>query len=534
MSIPSGPDWLFLQNGKIGLNAFREDTKIAVFARIIMPSSTPEETSDSSIKKIKRNWLEVTTLVYLLAPHFLFFVGWIRDFWALLACFSLSVILFIAIHSYLQGSYDDKNNVSIRPTITALLVCLAIALALASLSGAGGVGGARQDWIKHYAILKDLMIQHWPVSWDIGSSGDCRLVYYLGYYLVPSFIGKFTGWAAANACLFSSTVIGVWLTLAWYCRLSGCKSAYSAFWISTLFVLSGGWDLIGHIIEAGLPFHIRDLFESWSPVGIYDSNTNGLFWAPQHSIGGWLVTALTLDQYYLKRKEASVVVPLVAALCWTPFAAIGLFPFSLMTFAKNRNINLSKTISIILSLFILVLFATYYGSLSKPPTWLFSPSKPTWWLDYITFFFLEVGVYLILLGSLWKIQGKECETDFNLVLVLSITLLVIPFFSVGVNNDFVLRASIPSLFTMRVLIGQALLYLARRQQKKIMIMFLFVISLGAIVPLMDISRSIRFWQYSVPELESVKSVPNCTRYSNFYLGDRKKGSFFFRYFARDP
>lgn len=500
-------------------------------------------------------WLETATLVYLFAPHFLFFAGWLNIFWAVTASLALAVVLFLALRSYLL---EPEGGKLLRPTKVTVVVCLIIAIACSSLTGAGGVGALRPDWKKHNAVFKDLIVHEWPVAWpEIGPEkevGDFRLVYYLAYYIAPAFVGKWLSWQGANIALYVSTLIGVWLSLIWFSRLSGCKSAYSAFWLCMFFVLAGGWDVVGHLWRFGWPFELQDLFETWSPVGNYKATIGSLVWAPQHTLGGWLPTFLALDQYFSRRRGIPVVMPLLAALLWTPFAAVGLLPFCLLTavsFMPGRNevqsqtlaakmrlawgLALPQLIAAAASLLLLLIIGSYYASLAKPPP----PEVPrldfAWVLSFLVFFGLKVGIYLTLIGTVYGIKDRLDDVfDMRLIVVFTAALLFIPLVRVGESNDFVMRVSIPVLLAMRVLLGQIVLRLARLKEKKRLAVFLLVSAVGAVVPLMEIARSIKYGQFACPDYNSVPPVHLCTRLRHYYIGDAGRDTMFFTVFSKKP
>jgi len=67
--------------------------------------------------------------------------------------------------------------------------------------------------------------------------------------------------------------------------------------------------------------------------------------------------------------------------------------------------------------------------------------------SFILFFFLEVGIYLVLL---WTEKRKD-----PLYYVCWISLLFIPYFHVGVSNDFCMRVSVPGVFLVMLYCNEA-------------------------------------------------------------------------------
>lgn len=190
--------------------------------------------------------LEVITITYLFFPQIIFFLGWLKLFWAIYLTFLLGLLL---IPSF-QMSIKDHSLILNKSFVFRALITLLAAIAYTSLSGAGGWGFQLSDWIKHNAVLKDLIQHTWPVAWSQVPQeprvGDYRLIYYLAYYLPSALIGKLISWQAANLALFLWTALGVWLSLLWFTKLSRARKSLTLILIVAYFILAGGLDSVGY------------------------------------------------------------------------------------------------------------------------------------------------------------------------------------------------------------------------------------------------------------------------------------------------
>lgn len=108
----------------------------------------------------------------------------------------------------------------------------------------GGWGPLDSDWLKHNAILRDLITESWPVIYDV-SGHKIMLTYYTAYQLPAAVVGKLLGWQAANHVLFAYTTIGFCLSALWVWVLTGG----GRWWIIMIFLAFSGMDFIGRIIS---------------------------------------------------------------------------------------------------------------------------------------------------------------------------------------------------------------------------------------------------------------------------------------------
>jgi hypothetical protein len=131
------------------------------------------------------------------------------------------------------------------------------------------------------------------------------------------------------------------------------------------------------------------------------------------------------------------------------------------------------------------------------------------------------------------------------------SLLLIPFFRVGVSQDFCMRVSIPALFMIQIMVQQTLLgksekelesrlpehsgkrQMTGREKKIIRIALVVSLIIGAVVPLQEMSRSVNYTlpPYNMTWADTIKTLNiDMKSYENF-LGP-VTDNMFYEYLAR--
>jgi len=423
--------------------------------------------------------LMISSLLYLSLPYALFFVGWLKWYFALAGIGFLLLPLF----AHLDGRKSSPGTVEMEgpehPKIRLyhVIVLILLSLIVMSISGVGGYGYQDTDWFKHNTILKDLIDRPWPVSYSIGG-GEVPLVYYLAYYLPAALAGKLWGWQIANHFLFIWSFLGLVLAFMWFMKLNR-RAALSAL---VMFILFSGLDVIGQWLitpavaairpEAGN--YIRwDHIENWSIGWQYSSNITLLFWVPHQALAGWITAGLFGYVYFQDPERVNYLLYISLALLWSPFVALGLVPFCLADIIACKGQLLQRlrrylTISNICGLALLMIVGLFFSSKLYDISPLLTGEIPHGFrLSFakdsqakiigiglmLAFFLLEFGFY----GILVFIANKKWKGRSRVLFMITILiLLLLPLYSFGEANDLAMRASIPALFILAVYISRAL------------------------------------------------------------------------------
>jgi len=419
--------------------------------------------------------LSAATLIYLAIPFVVFFVGWLR--WPL--AILMTILLGAAVWTAVRQLLPDRPSVNFREFVPGTAVNCAVAFAglvfLLYISGVSGFGFQTLDWQKHFAIVNDLARNPWPVLYPANDSWPVAryLTYYFAYYLPAASVASWVGPLAGDITLFLWTFLGVWLSCLWVSRLCG---SYSWLVWAVWFGL-GGMDVIGILLRSTVADYTPIRIDGWwAGFGVFAANTELLLWVPQHLVGGWLTTGLILwhgehwcDSVRGPTQTDLPVFPiclLTAALStlWSPFVTVGLAPFVILIawrrglpalvrqVARNSLVTAGAAATGLLS-------AIFLSSVSReavPSGWSFLHGSWKFWLMKAAFVcLLNFGIQAALVLSLLRLRHAK-DSSRTWVWVAAITLTLIPLYSAGAYNDFMMRVSIPALFVVHVMMLRTL------------------------------------------------------------------------------
>ncbi|HEX3047724.1 MAG TPA: hypothetical protein VHY08_23430 [Bacillota bacterium] len=465
------------------------------------------------LKKLDK-FLVALTYSYLVLPVALFALGWLKLPFAII----LTILLIYAVVKATKDLTPPSIEISNPVKFLSLKIILALAITLAIifwvyLSGIGGFTFQNEDHELRNAMLRDLTDFSWPVEYDYSAQPDTfemaghkgALVYYFIYWLPAALFGKVLGgWAGANLFLFIWTVLGVLLCFYWFSRNFKRISAL----LLLLFIFWSGLDAAGWV-ERGRPLTLGTHLEWWADIFQYSSNTTCLFWVFNQTVVPWLIVMLLVNR--LPKKQ--VLFTYALCLPYGPFSFIGLAPFvayyilsgpdARKIFSRKPivdlkalwyNIKLAFSVSNLLIAPVIVgiflLFFRNPGSLFGVNfLWapLFNYKETFKHMDFVFTYFLfcllEFGIYAFL------IRGKFKKDPVFWIIVFS--LLVIPSFYMGINNDFAMRVSIPGLTFLMIYVAKFLAEPSQRGLKYQILKFTLIgfLLIGAITPFNEIYRS---------------------------------------------
>lgn len=349
-----------------------------------------------------------------------------------------------------------------------LAVCAAVAMAVLLLGGEGRLTYANTDWQVRLAVLRDLTVNPWPFAYDV-AGGPMVLRAPLGMYLGPALTGDVHAaeWAMwAQNSLLLTLVLAAGSTL-----FEGGRAKAVALGV---FLGFSGMDIVGQAL-AGQPLTLH--LEQWAGFQ-FSAPVTQMFWVPQHGLAGWIFAAAYLAWRRGKapRLLLAVMMPFLPLL--SPLAAIGCVPFALHAYGRSllsRDIlwAASAAGAALPGLAYLVVAGDSVGA-SATPLPLHS---------YPIFILLEIGAYLLAL----RLRPSSGAYGAATAWIVVASLLLIPFGRVGGGMDFAMRASIPALAILAVLIAEILVQPAKGPAR---LVALCALTIGLATPIGEIARAI--------------------------------------------
>jgi len=490
---------------------------------------------------IKYKYIDTLSLLFLEIPFFLFLC-----YWTNLYIGGIAGILMFILHFY---QWRKVSNESLQIKISFIILILSFCLIWVFWSGIGGYFFQSSDHGARNAIYYDLLNFKWPVIYENGR----YLNYYFGYWLIPAFITKALKnlflidlWIVGEFILYVYTVIYVFIIILQVIRrniitkkniiiILICLIFFSGLDICGLLVkliLKGEFHFINEIINWwNFNESIFNHIEWWANRWQYSSNTTQLFWVFNQALPAWLSTLIILNRNDLKQDLYIGVLTLFLA----PFPACGLILISVGKILINRN-NFKKQVTSVISKenFISILFFIFISIFYLGNRRIETGTEENLF-SIIKFHNLELKDYILLTlhllfevllffpiikNSKYKTQGYVCLAY----------LLILPFINFRGSYDFQMRSSIPELFFIMLILIEQLTDFKNRS-KKIKNLVGIVLILGAITPLVEFTRGVKYMhlygKMSNPD-NSVKSFYNIN--DKNFVGKNFKNSEFYKYF----
>ncbi|MBI1816867.1 MAG: hypothetical protein HYR72_17955 [Deltaproteobacteria bacterium] len=446
-----------------------------------------------------RRVVGLTSIAYIALPVALWMLGWLAPLFALIGIAALCTGTGLLASQIAASARRDKDGRRIsRWEIAAVSIVVCIVI---GLTGAGGFGVQTDDWLKHNAILSDLINQPWPVAYRT-SAGPIALVYYVAYYLPAALVGKLCGWTAANLVLYGWTVLGGVLTVLWLVVLSRAPV-----WLCLLgFTFFSGLDAIGGWLRAAVSgaetwtsWTNNLQLEWWEGHWIIPGNLSLIAYVPQQALGGWLLTCLMIDGLRERTNRLPCVLIVALALMWSPYVAIGLGVLSVLSIVASGarirtlaagQLSLANLSGVIVGVICAVYFAARSAPVALADAYVSPPSAfergafavglhemppLKFALHYASSMLLEFGMLASLLALVYRRRPGERQ----ILVASTVTLLALPFFHHGHFNDLVMRVSIPPLFALLVL---TLTALATAPSRAIRFSLIALLTIGALHP----------------------------------------------------
>ena len=467
---------------------------------------------------------------YIGLPILIFIMGWIRWYIAIPVCCVILFSFFLCLRkpgaSLPEVQKKDK---------TIIILSVGIIIGWVLFSGIGGFSFQTDDHPWRNEIFRQLVEKDWPVVSDAGQNPRF-LCYYIGFWMPAALFGKLFGLSAGF--IFQSVwailgVILVWLKLSEYLKRWSLASLL-------VFILFSGLDLLGMALKGQNIFALKwqHEIEWWTSIQ-FSSHTTQLYWVFNQSIYGWLITLMILNE----KKNENLILFWSCGVLTCTFPFVGMIPFlaykvfrkpigtSFKELFSVQNIAGGGLIGIISGIYLLgntsagsagVGTGTFTGTAAQE---LSASGQPflIFLGDILLFLAVEVLLYFILI---FRFHRKN-----PLYYIALGTLILCPLIRIGGGSDFCMRASIPALLVLCLMVTECLMD-SWKKHKVRFIALMVVFLIGAITPIHELARgvfqTIDYYRIGRPFMLYTKS--DLLQANNF--SSSTEGNWFYTYLAK--
>ncbi len=499
--------------------------------------------------------------LYLALPVIIFMLTWIKPLIGIPAALLIAGALLLAV----KNKSCCENSMFSRKTI---LITIGIAFVWCFFAGQGGFWYQSTDHAYRNAIFRDLIYNSWPVVFE---KYDALLNYYIGYWLVPALFGKVVlfisdnvaiAWLTARIALLLWSIISITLCFFLLVNVLQIKSQKKLFLAVLFFILFSGLDIVGIYLTKGTAgMHL----EWWAKRYQYSSFTTCLFWVFNQAVPAWIATLLLLSdrrvenfafcglcifitspiplvgllpiyvvigiQELIKSKEKIVIIRKIFSL-QNLVACLVIFPICLVYYSNNSAIQrdapvVNKTMTVEKN------NNAQTQSFSARPVQekrsllkiLIKKAKTA--VKFGTFYMLEAGVFLVLLLR----KHKKNILFWCLV----IELFIIPFIHINTGADFAMRASIPPLVVLMVMVLEDFLDCLKKKNV-VFIVYCIIMAFAVITPGIEFYRGVyevyKNKKFADDRIFSIEETVTYNHPRNNFISYDYSKSLFYKYLAR--
>ena len=408
------------------------------------------------------------------------------------------------------------------------------------------------------SIFNIMVESRWPVinheilqGSPLGKQGASAagLVYYIGFWLPSALVGKVLGLRAGYYAQAVWAVLGIVLVYYLICVLLKRVAVWPLF----IFVFFSGLDILGIFLTAQDPatFECKWHLEWWGTPYQYSSMTTQLFWVFNQSIPAWVCTMMA----YMQKNNRNIVFILACSMLCSTFPFVGLLLLALFFCLSRkydemeavRTAGTREKIRVYISCIIkdtctlqnvagggligitsfLYLTCNYSGAYIMGEN-IKGPEFDNSLAKLILFLIVEIGVYVALIYK----YNKENKMFYFIVLCLSI----IPPVKVGYSTDFCMRASIPALLLLTVLVIKTLAESWEKRDYRVFAGLILVLVLGSATPALEFRRTFgeTFRRIKEGEIVYEEDSDPIKLLSGGNFSGSVDDSFFFQHFVKEP
>jgi hypothetical protein len=316
-------------------------------------------------------------------------------------------------------------------------------------------------------------------------------------------------------------------------------------WPFMIFLFFSGLDIIGYTAASNGFEHLTLIshIEWWAGEYQYSSIITQLFWVFNQAIPTWCITILL----FLQKNSKNAVYLLALSMLSSTLPFIGMIPYVIYIAIKKSGVyihNLSNSnifyaikkivkevcsLQNILGGGIIGIISFLYLKGNSAGQYIDSIANEinlANFLIYYLFCFLEVGIYL---SIIYKYQNKS-----GLYYFIGVSLLIIPIIKIGTSADFCMRASIPAMVILILLIIDTIIKAKEKRDIVTIVRIIVILLIGSVTPVLEINRTVYETYSSIKEIGKIDNdeVDRKNIYTELNFSGVIKDNIFFEIFVK--
>ncbi|CAG5009477.1 hypothetical protein DYBT9275_04508 [Dyadobacter sp. CECT 9275] len=399
--------------------------------------------------------LTAVTLAYISLPTFLFLFLWLKFYIAVCAVAALLLAFYLAV-KYVQADGADLDRAKFVPLLgssffLSFLVCI--------FSEFGWLPYQSYDYLAHNFKFNMLATDDIPLYDEARGIYMC---YYLGNYIVPSLLGKYTSLSLVKLYFFLWSSLGIGLSFIWIqVKLIGLTHYKRVLVICAAVV-------VGCYVCVIFPV-LSWLFPDWTFIdknGISINNefvlnqipvfTRNLSESPQHALPAILGISFLLAVINRPTYIFALAYFFLSTLFLTPFAAIGLSGFMLMGFVRNvyregkeyfRRALVYGVLLLTGFLPVIIFLLSSEATDMESNRVIWQAGAVHWWGYYSLYLFSAYGIWFVFF------RNDLLLFDSRAVVISLVSVLILSLFQIGHFNDLNIRSAIIPQVVLGLSIG---------------------------------------------------------------------------------
>jgi hypothetical protein len=458
--------------------------------------------------------LRVFTLVYISIPTVIFILSWLKPLYAItsVCCLLLAFVLS-------EKLLDTKDNKLENNRITGMLFSsFMLALVICIFSEFGVLPFESYDYIAHNFKFNILATEQLPL---FDEERQIYMCYYLGNYLVPAILGKYTSISLIKLYFFVWSWISVGLSLTWlqirfieqphFKRVLICMGLLIGCYVCILLpAMEYLFPQLTYIEQNGITINSKFVLNH---VPTFTRNFSE---SHQHTLPAILGACFLLATFNRPSYFFSLAYFLLATLFLTPFTAIGLIGFMIVAFVKHwlkeGHGFLIKMVLFAVPLLIAFAPVILYLTSSEATDMdsnrmIWNSGEPYWWAYYLLYLGSAYGIWFVFFGK------QLLRFDRTVIIVSCCVFAIMSLFQVGHYNDLNIRSAI----VPQMILGTSISFVIISNIKLLFKKLLFTV--GVFFWLANAAGPVKFYYDRLFVLKGIKNTienPRVPEYGKTY------------------